>query len=108
MGTKPNMVKEAITSPIAKNNIDRVNKTKTSQLSKKKDRSGSNKSDKGKSLDKSRSTQKTDTEDTVKKVNKSRSISSARLYGKSTKIEKPKEINISHENLSISVMSRHV
>ena len=47
------MVKEDITPPIAKNNIDTVNKTKKPQASKrKKDKSISNKSDKGKSFDK--------------------------------------------------------
>ena len=49
MGTKPNVVKEDITPPITKNNIDTVNKTDTSQESKGKiDKSSSNKSDKGK------------------------------------------------------------
>ena len=62
MGTKPNVVKEAITIPIAKNNIDTVNKTDKSRASKrKKYQSISNKSDKDKSLDKSRSTQRTET-----------------------------------------------
>ena len=35
MGTKPNVVKEAITPPIVKNNIDTVNKTEKSQALKK-------------------------------------------------------------------------
>ena len=62
MGTKPNVVREAITSPIAKKKIDTVNKTEKSQASNKTvDTSSSNKSDKGKSLDKSMSTQRTDT-----------------------------------------------
>ena len=52
MGKKPNVVKEAITPPIAKNNINTVNKTQKSQASPKKDKSSSNKSYKGKSLDK--------------------------------------------------------
>ena len=54
-------MKESITPPIAKKNIDTVNKTDKSKASKrKKDKSSSsNKSDKGKSLDKSRSTQRT-------------------------------------------------
>ena len=91
MGEKPNVVKESITPPIAKNNIDTVNKIEKSQASKRKiDRSSSNKSDKCKSLDKSRSTQRTETEDTVKTLNKSRYISSASLSEKSTKIEKLK------------------
>ena len=58
-------------------------------------------------MDKSRSTQRTKTEDTVKTVNKSRSISSASLSGKSTKIEKPKEIDISKDNSRLSGMSGH-
>ena len=36
MKTKPNMVREAITTPIAKNNIDTVNRTEKSQASQKK------------------------------------------------------------------------
>ena len=71
MGTKPNMVKESITPPISKNNIDTVNKTEKAQAFKIKiDKSSSNKSDKGKSLVKSRSTQRPETEDTVKTVDK--------------------------------------
>ena len=66
---KPDVVKEAITTPIAKNNIDTVNKKEKSQASKKVDTSSSNKSEKGKSLDKSRYTQGTETEDTVLKKN---------------------------------------
>ena len=46
--TKPNVVKEAITHPIAKNKIDTVNETDKPQSSKsKKDKTISNKSDKG-------------------------------------------------------------
>ena len=68
MGTKPNLVKEAITPPIAKNNIDTVNKTDKSQASNKTvDTSSRNKSDKVKSLDKSRSTQRTYTENQLTK-----------------------------------------
>ena len=53
MGKKHNVVKEAITPPIAKNNIKTVNKTEKSQASNKTvDTSSSNKSDKVKSLDK--------------------------------------------------------
>ena len=63
--------------------------------------------DKSRSLDKSISTQITETEDTVKTLNKSRSISSASFSNKSAKIEKPKEIDISKENSSIYRMSRH-
>ena len=61
-GTKPNVVKEAITPPIAKKNTYTFNKTEKSKASNKTvDISSSNISDKGKSLDKSRSTQRTDT-----------------------------------------------
>ena len=77
MGTKPNVVKEAIIPPIAKNKIDTVNKTEKSQACNKTvDKSSSNKSDKG------------------NKVNKSRFISRNRLSNKSTKIEKTSEIDI--------------
>ena len=56
MEKKPNVVKEDITHPIAKNNIDTVSKTEKPQASKIKIyKSIINKSDKGKSLDKSRS-----------------------------------------------------
>ena len=49
MGTKPNVVKEAITTPISKNIIDTVNKTDNSQASNKTiDIFSRNKSDKGK------------------------------------------------------------
>ena len=69
MGTKLNVVKEAITPPISKNNIDTVNKKEKPQASKReKEKFINNKSDKGKSLDKSRSTRRTETEDTVKSV----------------------------------------
>ena len=63
-----------------------------------------NKSDKVKSLDKSRSTQITDTENTV---NKSRSIPINSLSNKSNRIENPSEIDIWKENLSVSVLSGH-
>ena len=54
--TKPNVVEEAITHPIAKNKIDTINKRDKPQASKiKKDKSIRNKPDKGISLDKSRS-----------------------------------------------------
>ena len=66
MGKKPNLVRESITPPIDKNNIDTVNKTEKSQASRiKKYKPRSNKSGKGKSLDKSRATQIAETEDTV-------------------------------------------
>ena len=58
-------------------------------------------------MDKPKYTQRTGTEYTVKIVNKSRSISSASLSDKSTKIEKPKEIDIRKYNSSLSVMSVH-
>ena len=87
MGTKPNVLKESITPPISKNNICTVNKIEKPQAYKSiKDKSISNKPNKGISLDKSVSTQITEIEDTVKSVNKSRSISSVFLSDKSTKI----------------------
>ena len=58
-------------------------------------------------MDKSRSTQRTETKDTVKSVNKSRSISSSTLSDKSNKIEKPKEIYIRKDNPSHYGMSGH-
>ena len=62
MGKKPNLVKEDITHPISKNNIDIFKNIYISQASNKTvDKSSINKSDKGKSLDESRSNQKTDT-----------------------------------------------
>ena len=62
MGTKYNVVKEAITPPIAKKKINKVNKTEKTQASNKTvDTSRSNKYYKGESLDKQRSTQRTDT-----------------------------------------------
>ena len=77
METKPKVVKESTTLPIAKNKIDTVNKTDKPQASKsKKDKSIRNKSDKDRSLGKSRSldgsksTEKSETEYTVKTVNK--------------------------------------
>ena len=51
------------------------------------DTSSSNKSEKGKSLDKSRSTQRSATENTVNKENRSRSISTNSLSEKIIKIE---------------------
>ena len=64
--TKLNMVKEAITPPIAKNKIITVNKTEKPHESKINIKNTSNKSDKGISLDKSRPTERNETEDTVK------------------------------------------
>ena len=67
MVKKPNVVREAITYPIAKRNNDTVNKTEKSQAYKiEKYKYINNKSEKGKSLDKSRYTQRTEIEDTVK------------------------------------------
>ena len=68
---------------------------------------------KSSSLDKTRSSERTETEDTVKPLNKTGSISSASLSDKSTKIEKPKEIKFINYKLrsdipSVSSMSRHV
>ena len=64
------------------------------------------------SLDKSRSTSRTETEDTVKRQNKTRSISSASLYDKDTKEQQPKVIMITNnklisDNRSVSSMSVH-
>ena len=69
--TKPNVVKEAITRPTAKNSIYTSNKIEKSQASNKiVDTPRSNKYDKVKTLDKSRSTQRNDTENTVNTVAK--------------------------------------
>ena len=58
---KSNVMREAITHPIVKNKIDTVNKTDKSQASKTvKDISFRNESDKSRLLDKSRSTQRTE------------------------------------------------
>ena len=106
MGTKPNVVSESITPPIEKKKIDTVNKTEKSQASiKKLDTSSSNRSENGKSLDKSRYTQRPYTENTINKINKSRSNSRTGLSNKSTKIEKPLEIDIINNDLNISVLS---
>ena len=94
---KPNMTEKAITNRMGKNKIYSTNKTdKPKAYQSKKDKSISNESNKGISLDKSRSlgksraSKRTETEDTVKTINKSRSISSASLSDKSTNIEQPK------------------
>ena len=58
-------------------------------------------------MDRSRSTQRTDTENTVNKEDKSRSISKIILSQKITRIEKTSEIDISNDDLSISVLSVH-
>ena len=76
-------MKESITNQITKRNIYTVNKIEKSQASNKKvHTSSSNKYDKGKSLDKSRSTQITETENIVNKENKLRSIPSTSLSEK--------------------------
>ena len=92
-------------TPISDFFFDKVNKTEKSKSSNKiVDTPRSNKTDKVKSIDKSRCTQITDTENTV---NKSRSIPRTNLSNKSTRIEKPSEIDIHRDNLSVSVLSGH-
>ena len=64
------------------------------------------------SLDKSRSSSRTETEDTVKSQTKTRSISSASLYDKDTKEQQPKEKMIKNKNFisdnrSVSSMFVH-
>ena len=85
--TKPNFLEEAINSPISeKNNIDTVNKTEKSQSSNKTvDTPKVNKTEKVISIDKSRFTQRTDTENTV---DKPRSIPRSNYSNKSTIIGK--------------------
>ena len=97
-------MKEAIPAPIsAKKKIDTVNKTEISQASNKTvDTPKINKTGKVKSIDKSWSTQRTDTEN---KVDKSRSIPRNNLSNKSTRIEKPSEIHIYKDNLSVYGLS---
>ena len=100
--TKPNVVKESITPPISGKKIDTVNRTDRSNASNKTvDTPKSNKTDKVRSIDKSRSTRITDTEN---KVDKSRSVPRTNLYNKSTIIEKPSEIDIHRGKLSVSVL----
>ena len=55
-------------------------------------------------MDKSGSTQRTETEDTLKTINKSRSILSASFSDKSTKKQKPIEIYSIKDNQGISGM----
>ena len=65
---KPNVVKESITPPISGKKNDTVNITEKPQASNKTvDTPRRNKTDKVKSIDKSRSTKITDTENTVDK-----------------------------------------
>ena len=95
-------MKESITPPISeKKKIDTVNKTEKSQASNKKvGTSKSNKTDKVKSIHKSRSTQRTDTENII---DKSMSIQRTNLSNKITRILKPTEIDTHRDNLSVSV-----
>ena len=81
------MVKEAKTSLIsAKKNIDTVEKTEKSQTSKEKvDNYKNNKTD------------------TLNTINKSRSTPRTNLSNRGTKIEKPSEIDIHRNNLSVSI-----
>ena len=58
-------------------------------------------------MDKSRSTQITETEDKVKTIHRSTYISSDSFSDKSTRIEKPKEIDIRKDNTGLSSMSGH-
>ena len=100
MIAKPNVVKEAITPTILKKKVDTVNKTEKPQTSNETvDTSSSNNYDKCKSLDDSRTNQRTYTEKIVNKVNKSRSISRISLSQKRNKIEKPSEIGISADSI---------
>ena len=102
--TRTNLVKEAITPPISeKKNIDTINKTEESQApNKTADTPKSNKTEKVKSIYKSRSTQRTDTENTV---DKSRSIPRTNLYNKITRIEESSEIVFHREILGVFVLS---
>ena len=58
-------------------------------------------------MDKSRASKINYIENTVNTVAKSRSISRTSLSTKSTRIEKPSEIDICNNNLSISVFYGH-
>ena len=69
------------------------------------DVSKGNKTDTVKTIDKSSPTQRTDKENTFNKVNKSGYNSRTSLSNKITKIEKLSEIDISNDDLSISVLS---
>ena len=86
-----------------KNKIDAINETE--------DKSIGNESNKGmslvksRSLDKSRASQRTETENTVNPLKK-RYISSASLYNKNINVEQPREINVRSDSPSISSMSR--
>ena len=95
-------MKEAVTPTISsKNNIDKFNKKEKSQASNKTvDTPQNNKTEKFQSIDKSISNQITDTENTG---DKSGSIPRTSLSNKSTRIEKPSEIDAHRNNLSVSV-----
>ena len=94
--TKPNVVDEASTHTTAKNKIDPINETEKQKASQsKRYKSIRNESNKGISLDKSMTLDKSrayknETEDTVKTINIFRYISPARLSDKNTNIEQPK------------------
>ena len=88
-----------------KKKIDTLKKADKTQASNKTvDTPRSNKTNKVKSIDKSRSTQRTETENTV---NKSRYILRTNLSNKITGIEKPSEIDICKDDLGVSFLSRH-
>ena len=89
MKSKPNVVEESITSTIlSKKKIDTVNKTEKSQTSKE-----------------TVPTSKEIKPDTLKSVDESRYNQRSNLYNRSTRIEKPTEINIFKENKDISGLS---
>ena len=98
MQTKPNVEEKSISHRKGENKIHAINETDKPHASQsKKDKSISNESNKGMSLDKSgsldksRASQITEIGDTVNTLNKSRSISSVSLSDKIINIEKPKE-----------------
>ena len=104
--TKTNVVGKAITSTISeKKNINTFNKTDKSQASNKTvDTSKSNKTETFKSIDKSRSTQISDTLNTA---DKSGSIIGTNLSNISTRIVKPTEIYIVKDNNDLYGLSLH-
>ena len=97
-------MEEAIATPISsKRNIGTFNKTEKLQASNKTlDAPRINKTDTVKLLDKSKSTQRNETENTVYK---SRSIPRSNHSNKSTRIEKTSEIHTHKDNLSVSSLS---
>ena len=58
-------------------------------------------------MDKSRASERAETEDTLKALKERRSISSASLSDKINKIEQPKEINVRSDSPGVSSMSRN-